>query len=339
MPTTIERTPVSAHEQATEARPGPGTGLVIELHTPAPAATLKVRVINAVAVILPLAGLLAACVMLWGVAFSWMYLALMAAMFLATGLGITVGYHRLFTHRSFETPGWVRYTFGVLGSMAVQGPVLHWVAEHRRHHQHSDHDGDPHSPHGHGQTWRDTIRGAWHSHVGWMFRRSSRELPRYIKDLRADPIACAVSRQFPVWVLVGLAVPAAIGGLMTMSWTGVLLGFLWGGLARVFLVHHVTWSVNSVCHLWGARPFVSHDHSRNNAIVGVLALGEGWHNNHHAFPTSARHGLAWWQLDLSYLLIRSLSAVGLAWGVRTPDAGRIARKRRVRRAGAFPAVQ
>lgn len=328
MPTTDQRTPVAGDPEAFAPTFDAEASGAEDLHTPAPSASLKVRLINAVAVILPLMGLLAACVMLWGVAFSWMYLVLLAAMFLATGLGITVGYHRLFTHRSFETPAWVRYTFGALGSMAVQGPVLHWVAEHRRHHQHSDHDGDPHSPHGHGDTWRDTIRGAWHSHVGWMFRRSSRELPRYIKDLRSDRVACAVSRQFPLWVVAGLALPAAIGGLMTMSWMGVLLGFLWGGLVRVFLVHHVTWSVNSVCHLWGARPFASHDHSRNNAIVGVLALGEGWHNNHHAFPTSARHGLVWWQFDLSYVLIRALAAVGLAWGVRTPDAERIARKRR-----------
>jgi stearoyl-CoA desaturase (delta-9 desaturase) len=298
------------------------------LHVQAPPAALKVRVINFIAIVTPLLGLIAACVMLWGTAFSWTYLALLVSMFILTGAGITIGFHRLFTHRSFECPAWVRFIFGVLGSMAVQGPLLHWVAEHRRHHQHSDHDGDPHSPHGHGETWGDMIRGAWHSHVGWMFKRSSRDLPRYVKDLRKDPVCRIVNRQFPLWVLVGLIIPAIAGGLLTMSWMGVLLGFLWGGLARVFLVHHVTWSVNSVCHLWGARPFESHDHSRNNLIVGVLALGEGWHNNHHAFPTSARHGLAWWEVDFSYLVIRGLAAIGLARNVRVPDSDRIARKRR-----------
>lgn len=300
----------------------------VAVHALAPAAGLKLRLINLLAVFLPLVGLVTACVLLWGVAFSWVYLALLVGMYILTGIGITVGYHRLYTHRSFESPAWVRFLFGALGSMAVQGPVLHWVAEHRRHHQHSDHEGDPHSPHGHGESLWATLKGAWHSHVGWMFRRPSRLLPRYVKDLRQDPVAVAVSRQFPLWVVLGLAIPAALGGLLTMSWIGVLLGFLWGGLARVFLVHHVTWSVNSVCHLWGARPYDCQDESRNNPVVGVLAFGEGWHNNHHAFPTSARHGLKWWQIDTSYLLIRCLEVVGLAWNVRVPDAERIARKRR-----------
>ena len=172
------------------------------------------------------------------------------------------------------------------------------------------------------------LRGAYHAHVGWLFEGRSRGLGKYSQDLQADPVLAAVSRQFPFWVLAGLAIPAILGGLLTMTWMGALLGFLWGGLVRVLMVHHITWSVNSICHIWGTRPFESHDLSRNNAIVGVLALGEGWHNNHHAFPTSARHGLRWWELDLSYIFIRALATVGLAKDVKTPDADRVASKLR-----------
>jgi stearoyl-CoA desaturase (delta-9 desaturase) len=214
-----------------------------------------------------------------------------------------------------------------LGSMAVQGPVLHWVAVHRRHHQHSDQQEDPHSPHVHGAGVRGTIRGMWHSHVGWLFKPHPKGLAKYTRDLRRGKLIPWMSRLFPLWVLLGLLIPAGLGGLLTMSWTGVLLGFIWGGLARVFLVHHVTWSINSVCHIWGSRPYRSHDESRNNAIFGVLAMGEGWHNNHHAFPTSARHGLRWWQLDLSYVVIWTMSKVGLAHDLRLPTPDRMLAKR------------
>jgi stearoyl-CoA desaturase (delta-9 desaturase) len=202
--------------------------------------------------------------------------------------------------------------------MAVQGPLLHWVALHRRHHQHSDQDEDPHSPLARGKGVLGTLRGLWHAHVGWVFEANPPDLGHYVKDLRQSRLLRVVSALFPVWVIVGLLVPTALGGILTWSWTGALFGLLWGGLARVFLVHHVTWSVNSVCHLWGGRPFRTGDHSRNNFLVGVLSLGEGWHNNHHAFPTSARHGLRWWQIDISYWFIRGLALLYLAWKVRTP---------------------
>ena len=292
-----------------------------------PELSLKLKLVNLVAVVLPFIGFLAAFVLLWGVAFNWIYLGLLVAMYSITAVGITVGFHRLFTHRSFECPGWVRMLFGIFGSMAVQGPVIEWVADHRRHHQHSDVDGDPHSPHHHGDTVAGVIRGAFHSHVGWLFRGRPKNSVRYVRDLLEDPLVRFVNRHFVLWVALGLLIPAAIGGLVTMSWTGVLLGFLWGGLARVFLVHHVTWSINSVCHIWGTRDFRSHDESRNNVIFGVLAFGEGWHNNHHAFPTSARHGLRWWEIDLSYLLIRAMEKVGLARNVRVPTAERQQSKR------------
>jgi stearoyl-CoA desaturase (delta-9 desaturase) len=168
------------------------------------------------------------------------------------------------------------------------------------------------------------LRGLWHAHVGWLFRPAPPDLPHYVKDLRQDGATRVASALFPLWVAVGLLLPAALGGLLTGTWAGALLGLLWGGLARVFLVHHVTWSVNSVCHLWGRRPYRSGDQSRNNALFGILALGEGWHNNHHAFPTSARHGLRWWQVDVSYWVIRVLALVGLAWNVKVPGKAALA---------------
>jgi len=292
------------------------------------------RVINLSAVVLPFVGFVAAMVMLWGVAFNWTYLVLLVTMYLLTGLGITVGYHRLFTHRSFETNRVCTWIFAVLGSMAMEGPVLRWTAMHRLHHQHSDKELDPHSPHAHHHDEEGTggvlgmLKGLWHAHMGWLFYADPPNFKRYVPDLEQDRVVSSVSRQFFLWVIVGMAIPAAIGGIVTGTWMGVLLGFLWGGPARIFLVHHITWSINSVCHVWGARPFRSHDHSRNNVLFGILGFGEGWHNNHHAFPTSARHGLAWWQLDTSYMLIKAMSYLGLAREIRVPDAVRIEAKRR-----------
>lgn len=288
---------------------------------------LQQRLINLAAVLIPFAGLVAAVVLLWGVAFNWVHLAILGGMYAITVIGIGVGYHRLFTHRSFKTPRAVAAILAVLGSMAVEGPILQWVAVHRRHHQHSDDHDDPHSPHTHGSSLWGTLRGMWHAHMGWLFRSSPQGLTKYVQDLGSDPLILWMSRLFPAWVVLGLVLPTVLGGLLTMSWTGALLGFIWGGLVRVFLVHHVTWSINSVCHIWGSRPFRSHDESRNNAILGVLAFGEGWHNNHHAFPTSARHGLHWWQLDVSYLIIRTMALVGLAHDIRVPSPARIAAKR------------
>jgi len=289
--------------------------------------TLKSRIVILTAVLLPFAGFVAAVVLLWGVAFNWIYLALFGGMYAATVIGIGVGFHRLFTHRSFKTSKPVAAILAIMGSMAVEGPILHWVAVHRRHHQHSDGEDDPHSPHVHGSGVWGILRGIWHAHVGWLFHAHPKGLSKYVQDLRQDKVVLWMSRLFPAWVFLGLVLPAVLGGLLTMSWTGVLLGFIWGGLARVFLVHHVTWSINSVCHIWGTKPFRSHDESRNNFIFGVLAFGEGWHNNHHAFPTSARHGLSWWQVDVSYMIIRGMATVGLAHDVRVPAPERIAAKR------------
>jgi len=279
-------------------------------------------------VIVPFVGVLVAIYGLWGWGFSWTELIILAVMCTATGLGITIGYHRLFTHQSFETTGCIKFLLGVLGSMAVEGPLLRWVATHRRHHQHSDGHDDPHSPHRFGSGTRSVLAGWWHAHIGWIFKPSAPGLDRYIGDLQQDRTLWHVNRLFGAWVALGLLIPAVAGGLITGTWRGALLGFLWGGLVRVFLVHHTTWSINSVCHLWGMRPFQTRDMSRNNILFGVFGLGEGWHNNHHAFPTSARHGLRWWQLDVSYGIICLLQRLGLAWNVRVPTREAIRTKSR-----------
>lgn len=289
-------------------------------------APLSIRIANLVAITLPFAGLIVAVVMLWGVAFNWVYLAMFLGGYVLTGLGITVGFHRYFTHKSFEAPRAVQAAMGILGSMALEGPLLTWAATHRLHHQHSDRTDDPHSPHTHGEGFSGFWQGLIHSHFGWLFMKEPENLAKYAPDLEKDPLVQFISKTFLLWTFIGLALPALVGGLVTGTWMGVLLGFLWGGLARIFLVHHVTWSVNSVCHLWGSRPFRSHDHSRNNALFGILAFGEGWHNNHHAFPASARHGLKTWQFDLSYLVIRGLGLIGLARDIRVPTPDRLQAK-------------
>jgi len=275
---------------------------------------------NLTAIIVPIAGLVAAMLLLWGWGFSWTALGVFLGMYLFTGIGITVGYHRLFTHRSFETPNVIKALLGIFGSMAAEGPLMKWVAMHRRHHQHSDQEGDPHSPHLHGRGVWSVIRGLWHAHVGWIFKPDPPDWQRYVGDLQRSKLIRVVDALCPLWMLLGLIFPAVLAGVITLSWWGALLGFIWGGLVRILVVHHVTWSVNSICHMWGGRPYETNDGSRNNLLFGLLALGEGWHNNHHAFPTSARHGLRWWQFDFSYVVIWCMARLRLAWKVKRPPA-------------------
>lgn len=289
--------------------------------------TMTTRVLNLIAILLPFAGLIVAMTMAWGYGFSMVHLSLLAGMYVATGLGITIGFHRYFAHKSFETNRVVQAILIVLGSMAVEGSMLRWVSVHRSHHQHSDKADDPHSPHQHGSGVINMFKGLWHAHVGWIFQSDGSIMQRYVADLRTDRMFRTLSALFPLWVVLGLVIPTVIGGLVTMSWSGAMLGLLWGGLVRIFFVHHVTWSINSACHIWGSQPFRSHDHSRNNPIFGVLAFGEGWHNNHHAFPPSAKHGLRWWEFDMSYIVIRTLSFFRLAWNVKVPSSDRIAARR------------
>jgi stearoyl-CoA desaturase (delta-9 desaturase) len=279
-------------------------------------------------VFVPVGAFVAALVLLWERFVGPLDLAVMTAMYVATGLGVTVGFHRLLTHRSFQTVGWVRAVFAVLGSMSVQGPVIHWVSDHRKHHAFTDEEGDPHSPHvGAGRGLRRALAGLWHAHVGWLFSAAGRAEPqRYARDLVADPLMRGISRLFPGWVALGLAIPFAIGYAATGSLRGGLIGLLWGGLVRIFLLHHVTFAINSVCHFFGRRRFATDDESRNVFWLAVPSFGEAWHHNHHAFPTSAFHGLRRREIDPGGLVIRGLERLGLAWDVVRPSPERQAEK-------------
>jgi stearoyl-CoA desaturase (delta-9 desaturase) len=255
-------------------------------------------------------------------------LAILAVMYVPVGLGVTVGFHRLLTHRSFETGRWLRGLLAVLGTMSVEGPVISWVADHRKHHAYSDRLGDPHSPHvDRGGGWRGALRGLAHAHVGWLFDHSQRGArERFAPDLLADPFVAFVDRTFLLWSLFGLAIPFGLGALFGGTLAAGLDGMLWGGAVRIFLLHHVTYSINSLCHFFGRRRFRTEDHSRNLGWLAPLSFGEAWHNNHHAFPTSAFHGLGRGEIDLSGLVIAALERSGLAWGVQRVGAERRAAK-------------
>ena len=243
--------------------------------------------------------------------------AVFAILYLLTGFGVTVGFHRLFTHRSFKTGRTVRATLAILGSVAIEGPVISWVADHRKHHAFSDRPGDPHSPHvDHGSGWRGELRGFVHAHIGWIFvhdQRGARD--RYAPDLLADPVVRFVDRTFIVWALGGMVAAFALGAAIGGSLAAGLTGLLWGGLVRLFVLHHMTYSINSICHVFGRRRFTTTDESRNVFWLSLPTFGEAWHNNHHAFPTSARHGLRRWEIDPSAAVIRGLELTGLAWDV------------------------
>jgi stearoyl-CoA desaturase (delta-9 desaturase) len=275
------------------------------------------RIVRTVVFGVPPLALAGAGWLAWGGTLHWNDLVVLVITYTLTGLGITVGYHRLFTHRSFKTGRTVRALLAVCGSMAVEGPVIEWVATHRKHHRFSDHEGDPHSPHvDQAPGWRGTLRGLAHAHVGWMFRGKDMANPaRYAKDLLADRDLRFISRTFPLWVVVGLAIPFGLGVALSGSIAGGLTGLLWGGAVRVLILHHMTFSINSLCHVFGRRPFATDDESRNLVWLAPFAFGESWHNNHHAFPTSARHGLGRRQLDISAWLISGLERCHLAWDV------------------------
>lgn len=281
------------------------------------------KVANLIAVTLPFAAFVAAVALTWNSLVGPADLALLAGMYLLTAIGVTVGFHRMLTHRAFQAHRATRYTFAVLGTMAVQGPVIAWVADHRKHHAFTDREGDPHSPHvGHGTG----IAGLWHAHMGWLFAEQGQaDWKRFAPDLYEDPGMRWINRQFVGLILAGLAIPALIGFAIAGP-IGAATGLLWGGLVRVFLVHHVTWSVNSVCHYLGTRRFDVEDESTNVFWLALPSLGESWHHNHHAFPRSASHGLRWFELDASAWVIGLMDRVGLAW-----DVVRIPRERQLRR--------
>jgi stearoyl-CoA desaturase (delta-9 desaturase) len=275
------------------------------------------QVSNLVGAVVPFLAFVAAIVLLWNRVVDWSDLAVLAVMYFLAGFGVTVGFHRLLTHRSFQTFKPVEYLFAALGSMAVQGPVISWVADHRKHHAHTDEEGDPHSPHvGHGDGFKGALQGLWHAHMGWLFDSHGRaEAKRYARDLVEDPGMRLINRNFLAIVLIGLALPFALGYAIDGSLAGGLTGLLWGGFVRIFMLHHVTWSINSVCHFFGRRRFEVDDHSTNVLWLALPSMGESWHHNHHAFPRSARHGLRWWEVDLTGLVIRGMRRLHLAWNV------------------------
>jgi stearoyl-CoA desaturase (delta-9 desaturase) len=287
------------------------------------------RVANLAATLVPLGLVGLAAWRAWGGALRWPDLISLAVAYLLTGLGVTVGFHRLLTHRSFKTSAPMRALLAALGSMAVEGPVIEWVANHRKHHRFSDQPGDPHSPHvDRPSGLRGALTGLYHAHVGWILGGEAlADREHYAKDLLADPVIDFIDRTFLVWVLAGLALPFGLGVALTGSLAGGLTALLWGGAVRIFLLHHATFSINSLCHFFGRRRFDTADESRNLLWLALPTLGEAWHNNHHAFPTSARHGLRWWQVDPSAWLIAGMERTGLVW-----DVVKISRERELAKA-------
>lgn len=276
-------------------------------------------------VLVPFLALLVAVPFAWGWGLGWVDVALFVGTYFVSCLGVTVGYHRHFTHSSFKAKRWLRVALAILGSTAMQGPLLHWVADHRRHHAYSDKEGDPHSPWLFGSSPAALAKGFWHAHMGWLFQRDLTNPRRFVPDLLRDRVLVRVSNLFWLWTGLWLAVPAAVGGLVTMSWWGVLTAFFWAGLVRVSFLHHVTWAVNSVCHLIGRRPFSTRDKAANFWPMAILSAGESWHNLHHADPTCARHGVLRGQIDMSARVIWFFEKLGWAYNVRWPTQQRLAK--------------
>ena len=284
------------------------------------------RVLLALFIIVPLLAVIAAIPIAWGGFVGWSDLFLIAFFWALTAGGITVGFHRYFTHGSFKTNRFMKYALGIAGSLAVQGSLSQWVADHRKHHQFSDDEGDPHSPWRFGTSPRAVAKGLYWAHVGWLFSEEQTSPEKYAPDIANDPDVQRISRLFPLMVLTTLLLPAVLGGLLTWSWMGVLTGFFWGSLIRIALVHHVTWSINSICHVFGNRPFKSHDLSTNVWWLALPSMGESWHSLHHAEPTAARHGVFKGQIDMSASFIRLLEKTGQATDVRWPKHDRLVRK-------------
>lgn len=291
------------------------------------------RIATLIAIVLPFAAFAIAVVLLWERAVDTHDLVLLLAMHVVAAAGITVGFHRLLTHRSFETKPWVRGTLTAFGSLAIEGRPTSWVADHRRHHAYSDQPGDPHSPHaGFEPGFWGVVKGAFHAHVGWLVTEGQSPVRRYAPDLLKDRAVMAIDKLFPLFIVLAFAIPAALGFLITGSLWGAFTAAFWAGAVRMFMTHHITWSVNSICHMFGRRPFESKDLSTNNWVLALPTLGEAWHHNHHVFPTSAFHGLRRWQkaLDPSGWIVFALEKTGLAWNVKRVSAAQIAAKLRIK---------
>jgi stearoyl-CoA desaturase (Delta-9 desaturase) len=285
------------------------------------------RLLVGLFVAIPMLALVAAIPLAWGWGLGWRDVVLAIAFYYISGLGISMGFHRYFTHKSFKAKEGLRVAMAVAGSMAIEGPLLVWVADHRRHHKYSDREGDPHSPWRFGSDWKALTKGLVWAHVGWLFDGNHTSKQKYCPDLLADDRMRRISRLFPLWVAVSLLAPALIGGLWSWSWQGALIAFFWASLVRVAFLHHVTWSINSICHTFGKEDFEVRDKSRNVNWLAILSFGESWHNLHHSDPTCARHGALKGQIDTSARLIWFAEKLGWAYDVRWPDEGRLADKK------------
>jgi stearoyl-CoA desaturase (delta-9 desaturase) len=276
------------------------------------------KLINLIVLPMPFVGLVVAIVLLWDRAIGPLELGLMIGFYIITCLGVTLGYHRMFTHRSFEASKAFKAFIAIIGSMAIEGSVIRWVADHRKHHAFTDQDGDPHSPHLSGPGFWGGVKGLWHAHMGWLFTDvGTADRERFAPDLVKDRSLQVIDKLFPLWIGLSFAIPFALGWLIGGGLGSAVTALLWGGFVRVFLLHHVTWSINSICHFFGRKRFAIDDESRNVFWLAPLSMGEAWHHNHHAFPTSAFHGLRRWErlADPTGLVIAGLEKLGLVWNV------------------------
>jgi stearoyl-CoA desaturase (Delta-9 desaturase) len=290
-------------------------------------ASLAQQIITGVFVGVPMLALIAAIPFAWGWGLGWHDVAIAAVFYWVTGLGITVGYHRYFTHGSFKAKTPLRVALAVAGTMAMQGPVITWVSDHRKHHKYSDREGDPHSPWRYGDNAGALAKGLFYAHILWLFDPNQTSQEKFSPDLLADKNIARVDKLFAPLVGVSLLGPALIGGLWGMSWHGAITAFFWAGLVRITLLHHVTWSINSICHTFGNKDWESRDKSRNVSWLAIASFGESWHNLHHVDPTCARHGALKGQIDQSARVIRWFEQLGWAYDVRWPDEARLEAKR------------
>jgi stearoyl-CoA desaturase (delta-9 desaturase) len=316
----------TASQEAAGLKPDRPQGPPLDLDDEPNSGTHRVAV--AIFVFMPMLALLAAIPVAWVWGFlDWQTALVAVAFYLLSGLGIAMGFHRYFTHGSFKANRAFKVALGVAGSMAVEGPLLSWVSDHRRHHKYSDKEGDPHSPWRFGTDLKALTKGLFWAHTGWLFDGDKTSVQRFSPDWLADKDIRLVNRLFPALVVVTLLAPALIVGLWTMSWQGALIALFWAGLVRISFLHHVTWSINSICHTFGKREFEARDKSRNVAWLAVLSFGESWHNLHHADPTCARHGVFKGQVDIAARCIWFAEKLGWVWNVRWPDEARLTGKK------------
>ena len=294
---------------------------------PRPSQLKRERLIFAASIAIPFVGFLGAIALAWYSGMTAIDWILFVSMFFLTVLGIETGYHRLFSHHAFETVAPIRAFLAIAGCMASQGPVIYWVSNHRRHHIYSDQLNDPHSPYFKGEKSVGFWQGFWHAHIGWIFDAERTCPGRYGRDILKDPLIMTIDKYYFVWLFLGLLIPTILAGVLTWSWEGLLHGFLWGGMARMFLVQQGTYGINSFCHVFGDRPFDTREKSTNNICLTIPTLGGSLHNTHHAFPNTAINGFQWWELDPSAWFVRGLEKLNLAWNIKVPTAELIAAKK------------